>query len=266
MKIGIISDIHIDDSPDGIIVNAVIDAARKAKPALLLMPGDFSCGWRSSLEAIARIEDGTGLRVLFVPGNHDLWNKLSPDETPEFAQGQYLKHPGCLSGRVVTIDGWNFVGETGWYDETLTEGRFTAEQIAEMHYGGRTWQDSLFTRWNVSMVEKTAEYLKALEARLGTLDPKRTIVLTHVIPRLEFSVQPPEGIWTYFNGLLGSARFGQLFAKAGVRAAVCGHVHYRKRFKADGVEWICPCLGTPDEWETTSAATEVGSALSILEL
>jgi putative phosphoesterase len=266
MKIGIISDIHIDDSPDGTIVDAIIQAVREADLSLLLMPGDFSCGWRSSLAAIARIEDGTGLRVLFVPGNHDLWNKLSPDETPEFAQEQYEKHPGCLSGRVVTIDGWNFVGETGWYDETLTEGRFTASQIAEMYYGGRTWQDSRFTRWHIPMMDKTDEYLHALETTLAGLDPTRTIVSTHVIPRLEFSVQPPEGIWTYFNGLLGSARYGELFSRAGVRAAVCGHVHYRKRFTADGVEWICACLGTPNEWYGKDPLAEVRSSLAILEL
>ena len=96
MKIGILSDIHIDESPDGTIVDAIIQAVREAAPSLLLMPGDFSCGWRSSLEAIARIEDGTGLRVLFVPGNHDLWNKLSPDESPEFARNNTLDTPAAF--------------------------------------------------------------------------------------------------------------------------------------------------------------------------
>ena len=135
-----------------------------------------------------------------------------------------------------------------------------------MQYGGRVWQDSRFTRWRIPMIDKTAEYLRALETTLAGVDPKRTIALTHVIPRLEFSVQPPKGIWTYFNGLLGSARYGELLSRAGVRAAACGHVHYRKRFKADGVEWICSCLGTPNEWRDKDALTEVRASLSILEL
>jgi len=266
MKIGLISDLHVDESPDGVIIAALADSAKQHGAELLLIPGDFTGSWRTSLDAINRIEDTSGLRVLFVPGNHDLWNKMRPEETPELAQEKLAAHPGCLSGRTVTIQGWNFVGETGWYDETLTEGRYTAPDIARMNFGGRTWQDSLFTRWTVPMLEKTEAYLKALETRLAGLDPRLTITLTHVIPRLEFSVQPPEGIWTYFNGLLGSARYGSMLVKAGVRAAVFGHVHYRKRLVADGVEWICPCLGTPDEWTSKDAATEVNAAFTLLEL
>lgn len=266
MRVGIISDIHVDESPDGAVVAAVASAVKEAGPDLLLMPGDFSCAWRTSLETIARIEEATGLRVLFVPGNHDLWNKHSPDETPELAYGKLSEHPGCLAGRVVEAGGWSFVGETGWYDSTLTEGRFTDDEIAVMHYGGRTWQDSRFTRWKVPMVEKTAEFLSALDSRLSALDPAKTVVATHVLPRLEFTVQPPEGIWTFFNGLLGSAKYGELFARRGVRAAVCGHVHYRKRFSADGVEWICACLGTPNEWRSGDAAAEAKETLQVLEL
>lgn len=266
MRVGVISDIHIDDSPECVVTDAVVSAAKGAGLELLLMPGDFSCAWRNSLDAIAKIEDGTGLRVLFVPGNHDLWNKHSPGETPELAYAKLSEHPGCLAGRTVEFGGWTFVGETGWYDATLTEGRFTDAEIAEMHYGGRTWQDSRFTRWAMPMVEKTAEFLSALEARLSKVDPARTVVATHVLPRLEFTVQPPEGIWTFFNGLLGSARYGELFARAGVRAAVCGHVHYRRRFVADGVEWICACLGTPNEWRSGDAAEEARDTLQVLEL
>jgi len=266
MRIGVISDLHVDDSAGRSIIDATIFAARNASLGALVIPGDISSDWRTSLDAIAAIEDGLGVPVLFVPGNHDLWNKKHPGETAELAQLKLSGHPGCLSGRCVSIEGWYFVGETGWYDGSLAEGRFTAEEVASMQFGGRTWQDSLFTKWAKPMADKADEFASSLASSLAGLDPARTIAVTHVVPRLEFTVQPPAGIWSFFNGLLGSASYGQLFSKIGVRAALCGHVHYRSRLVADGIEWICACLGNPEEWRLKDLAAELDNAMAILDL
>lgn len=264
IRMGVISDLHVDESPGAI--EATLRAARAAGIEALLVAGDLASGWRASLEAITRLEDGLGAAVLFVPGNHDLWNRDHPEETPELALDKLREHPGCLSGKRIELGGHCFVGECGWYDGSLAEGRFSTPEIQAMAYGGRTWQDSLFARWQCSMEERAANFLSNLETALHGLVPERTIAVTHVLPRLELTVQPPTGIWTYFNGLLGSAAYGDLFSRKGIRAAVCGHVHYRRTFKADGVEWLCRCLGTPEEWKLGGVEIEAAEALGILEL
>jgi putative phosphoesterase len=266
MKLGVISDLHVDDNPRASVLEALIKRAKQAGVDALVIPGDISSAWRESLSALEELEAGCGLPVFFVPGNHDLWNKKHPDETPEAAQASLVAHPGCLSGRRVDLGPWTLIGETGWYDESFAEGRFSPEEVMAMRYGDRTWHDSLYTRWAESMLEKNRYFLERLESALDGLDPSRTIVVTHMVPRLEFTVQPPAGIWTYFNALLGSASYGRLFARRGVRAALFGHVHYRRRATIDGVEWICSCLGTQDEWRKSSVDDEIAEAFAVLDL
>ena len=266
MKLGVISDIHIDDNPPGVL--QALAARVRSSPGLgaLVLPGDISSAWRTSLSALDLLESACGLPVYFVPGNHDLWNRSNPAESPELAAAAFAERPGCLSGKVVTLGGWNLIGETGWYDESFAEGRFDLAALEAMSYGGRTWQDARYTRWRSTMLEKAREYLRGLEDRLTGLDPSRTVVVTHMVPRLEFTVQPPRDIWTYFNALLGSAAYGRLFARRGVRAALFGHVHYRRRDWIDGVEWLCACLGTEKEWRSHSVEEEVNSSFAEIEL
>ncbi len=265
MRIGIISDLHVDDAPPRSVENAVIAAAKDHGVEALVIAGDIASAWRRSLEAIDVFQEILGIPAYFVPGNHDLWNRERPEETAEFAMERLAAHPSCLVTRSVTLGGLTFIGETGWYDGTLAEGRFSAKEIAAMNYGGRTWQDSLFTRWSLPMEEKAQAFLASLERRLEGTDPARTVAVTHVVPHLDLTVQPPEGIWTYFNGLLGSSRYGELFARRGLRAAICGHVHYRRRFMDAGVEWICACLGATREWRSPNADLEAKAAMEVLD-
>lgn len=266
MRIGIISDLHVDEAPEGEVLAALAARTSILKPDTIIIPGDLSSSWRTSLRLVEDLEDLTGLPVFFVPGNHDLWNRDHPEENAQTATAALGRHPGCLSGRRISFRGWNLLGETGWYDSSFAEGRFSSEEISLMAFGGRTWQDSLYTRWPEPMEARCRLFMEALGHSLEGLDASRTIVVTHVVPRIEFTVRPPEGIWTYFNALLGSASYGAMLAARGVRASLFGHVHYRSRMVLDGVEWICPCLGTRNEWKSGDTAREVAEAFAILDL
>jgi putative phosphoesterase len=266
MKLGVISDLHIDDNPEGVLEALIAKAKASRGLDCLVIPGDISSAWRTSLGILDRIEAECGLPVFFVPGNHDLWNREHPEESPEDAVAAFAERPGCLSGKIVRIGEWSLIGETGWYDESFAEGRFDLVELEPMSYGGRTWQDAKYTRWGLSIAEKNREYLEKLESRLAAVDPSRTVVVTHMVPRIEFTVQPPRDIWLYFNALLGSASYGELFTRYGVRAALFGHVHYRKRATIDGVEWICSCLGNANEWRAPSLESELDLSFAELDL
>jgi putative phosphoesterase len=266
MLIGIISDLHLDEEAPGAVSDALVETAGHAAIDLLVIPGDITSSWRSTLAALDDLESRLDCPLLFVPGNHDLWNREDKSGGPEAAEAALKAHPSCLSGRTVRVGAWNFVGETGWYDTSFAEGRFGAEALAAMSYGGRTWQDSLHAAWKVPMLARSEAYRASLESSLEGLDPRRTVAVTHVVPRLEFTVQPPEGIWTYFNALLGSAAIGELIARKGLRASLFGHVHHRRRAWLDGVEWICACLGTRMEWGSSDLARELDEAFAVFEL
>ena len=83
MKIGILSDIHIDlehSKPDKVL-EGIVAAIKKNDIGLMIIAGDVANDYELSLGALADIEKASGGRCLFVPGNHDIWNENHPDKT-----------------------------------------------------------------------------------------------------------------------------------------------------------------------------------------
>jgi predicted MPP superfamily phosphohydrolase len=109
------------------------------RPDLLVLAGDISNHFRTTLAALEYLRKESGLPCLFVPGNHDLWNE---EPGPEGASGD-LAGPGGAGrpsawsgawsawqsyealkafpenlsrGPLELPGGWLAIGDTGWYD------------------------------------------------------------------------------------------------------------------------------------------------------
>ena len=83
MKIGILSDIHVDighKSPDGVLEGLTL-AIKENAVDIMVIAGDIANDYQLGLQALNFIEDATGVACLFVPGNHDIWNEKHPDKT-----------------------------------------------------------------------------------------------------------------------------------------------------------------------------------------
>jgi hypothetical protein len=211
--------------------------------------------------------------VLFVPGNHDLWNE-SPGCPFGKAWGAQDSHealkafPGNLArGPVDLPGGWTIAGAMGWYDFRFGHPRFSAEDFERMRFGERLWYDKVNARWDRPTREVHRAFLEDLERQLAGLRGRRLILATHVVPVAELTVRPPDALWEYLNAFLGSPEYGELAARHGVEIAVCGHVHYRRQHRAGRTLFIASCLGYAHEWpDPTDAAGEVERALAVLEL
>ena len=83
MKIGILSDIHVDINFDGEdrVTPAVCDTIRNLGLDLFITAGDISSDYELTLATVERIEKDSGRDCLFVSGNHDLWNENHPGIT-----------------------------------------------------------------------------------------------------------------------------------------------------------------------------------------
>ena len=89
MRIGLISDIHVDINRIGgreIISDLLAAESRRRGLDILLIAGDLSSDYRLSLAIINRLVENSGARVLFIPGNHDIWNEHHPDLFRYFAR------------------------------------------------------------------------------------------------------------------------------------------------------------------------------------
>jgi putative phosphoesterase len=277
MRIGAISDLHVDlnGGRDGPRVYAgYLSAAARAKGVeLLLIAGDLSNRWDLTLRTLEEIQERTGLRVLFVPGNHDLWNE-APRLSFGEAWGARDSHealkafPGNLARGPVELPGdWAVAGAMGWYDFAFGHPRFSLEQFERMRIGERLWMDRINARWDRPTLEVHRGFLEELDARLSALAGRRLILVTHVVPVAELTVRPADPQWEYLNAFLGSPAYGELAMRHEVRIAICGHVHYRRRHQAGGTLFLASCLGYAHEWpDPADAAGEVHRSLTVLEI
>ena len=281
MRIGFISDIHVDLNAEGgedCVTGLLAAESRRRGLDILLVAGDLSGDFQLSMKTIDRLLAESGAQVFFVPGNHDIWNEKHPGLKALDTYAALLEHPSNLARGPVSIgDGWTIIGDIGWYDFTYGDLGFTSADFERMNYMGRTWRDSVYVPWERKTVDVHRMFLDRLKesldaaVKLDKVSDGKVILATHMVQVKEFTVQNPGEMWKYFNAFLGSPEYGQLAMERGVALSVCGHVHYRRRVKKGGTEFVCPCLGYRAEWaardgQPADAAREIADALSVWEL
>ena len=74
MKIGIISDIHVDINQDYDVLKTLDRVAKEEHCELVLIAGDIHNNAYQSIESIAVLNRFGNVSYRYVPGNHDLWN------------------------------------------------------------------------------------------------------------------------------------------------------------------------------------------------
>lgn len=273
MRIGVISDIHVDINRDYDIYGALTEAVRGQGADLLVIAGDISENSDELLAFMDRLNTD-GIPSRFVPGNHDMW-----DVGGTYAGGdtwkvweKYCASPWCLSGPDTKHDlelpgGWVLIGDIGWYDYSLASAKFTAEELSKKKFGGRTWMDSYKAHWGMTDRELDEKMRSMLEARISarTAEGKKIILVTHMLTHPYFKVLRP-GMWEYFNAFLGSSAYAELCMKYGVKMSLMGHVHHRQELTDQGVRYICACLGYHSEWKTDDCRKETAEALKVFEI
>ena len=271
MKIGLISDIHVDINMIGgqeIVSDLLAAEVRRRGLDILLVAGDISSDYELSLATVDRLVASSGARVFFIPGNHDIWNQRHPGLLAWDTYNALLGHPSNLARGPILLDGnWAIVGDIGWYDFAYGDSSFTRDDFERMQYGERTWQDKIYSLWDRGTLEVHAMFMERLGLALDAVKGKKIILATHVVQVPEFTVSPAGPMWKYFNAFLGSPDYGRLCRERDVELAVCGHVHYRKKVKKGGTEFVCPCLGYTIEWAAPpDPKAEIAKTLTVYEL
>jgi putative phosphoesterase len=276
MRVGILSDLHVDLNGGRSVIEALLAVMRRRGVETMVIAGDIANDYRVTLESLEQLQERSGIRILFVPGNHDIWNEAHPDITAWQAYEALERFPGNLTtGPQEIVDGWRIIGDLGWYDYCFGGSGYSREDFDRMQFGERVWQDRIKAIWDRHTLEMHRTFRDKLERQLSKAvapassdagSPK-IILVTHVLPRREFTVQRPDPEWIYLNAFLGSPEYGELALKYGARYSICGHVHYRKQVTVDGTRFICNCLGYMEEWKwSRDPEIEIDRAFLTLEL
>ena len=270
MKIGILSDIHVDidhTTPHGVLEGMVV-AIKQNVADFMIIAGDVANDYELTLRALETIEDASGVPCLFVPGNHDIWNEKHPDLNAWDTYEALKQFPGnlCNGPRELGND-WVVIGDLGWYDYSFGGREYSVEEFDRMKINGRLWQDKVKAKWDRSTLEMHRYFHDKLEQQLRVHRDKKVILVTHVLPLVDFTVQPPDKQWNYLNAFLGSREYGQLALNYSVAYSISGHVHYRKEQTYGETVFICNCLNYASQWlDNDDPVLEVGRAFKFIEL
>jgi putative phosphoesterase len=271
LKIGILSDIHIDINKNerDMVTPAICNVIREKSLDILLIAGDVASDYKLVLAALKRIENEGAIPCLYVPGNHDVWTENYPKKTSWQIYDLLKSYSNNLSNGPYIIDkNWVVIGDLGWYDFSFGDSKYNFEDFSKMKYEERVWQDSIKAVWDRSTLDMHKYFLEKLENQLNQYSDKNVILVTHVLPIKDFTVQAPSPMWEYMNAFLGSKQYGELILRhQNIKYAVSGHVHYRKQLKIKNTEFLCNCLGYSSEWnKNTDAAVEVDRAMGIIAI
>lgn len=255
MKTVFLSDIHVDINRDYPVAQELARYAKEQEARLVVIAGDVSENQQETLDTLNQVEQLSGAKVLFVPGNHDLWGPKDDPTQIEAIYDRYCQDEHCLCGRDFVFEDKVVLGDVGWYDYSFGSGRYSFEEFEKMSLAGRTWQDSLRNAWTRDNQGRNQWMLSRLEARMAAYPDKKLVMVTHMLPIKEFTVPQEMANWSYFNAFLGSRKLGELYTRYPVEVAVCGHVHYRKTLEKGGITWLCRCLNYHTEWRPQDGET-----------
>jgi hypothetical protein len=248
LRLGFTSDLHLEQNPT--VCRLVATRARELAVDVLVIAGDLG-GRGERLEVALGELSEAAPRVLFVPGNHDLWSR----DTGASSQDAYLDVLPAVCARAgvvylpsgpVVAAGVTFVGQTGWYDYTMRdpslEGVVPVSAYVSGHYDKLAWSDRFLVRWpglmakdgKVDDPQLTAWMTERLAADLARAPRDRpAVVVTHM---LAFdALAPRRGLpWGFVRGFLGSASLGDTMIAAArggleIRQAIAGHTHFARR-------------------------------------
>lgn len=269
MRTAVISDIHVDVNEEYDVIGGIAEYVRKNRAELLLIAGDISSNPAVTIETIGKLEALCGIKVLYVPGNHDMWNQNSRYEDNDAIYQMFLEDKHCLSGKMFETDNSIIIGDVAWYDYSFgNQEKFKKQDFEKMTYEGRTWQDSLFNTWSKNNEERCDWFCKRFEKQIKDIKGKSIVLMTHMISHEAFAVpEKAKPIWSYFNAFLGSRELTRICVENQVQYSICGHVHYRNTFTKNRVTWMCRCLNYHTEWAGNKKVREqIEDAMEIIEI
>lgn len=269
--LGVISDLHIDNNArnlqkgetfEVLLANLLIER----EVDTLLMAGDVSNNYLKTQAFIEEVEDRSGVEILFVPGNHDFWQKEPTEgqawDIYDFFQKQsqsLIAKPRHLS------DEWAIVGNPGWYDYEYADlEKYDLDELAKRRLRFGDWNDKHYVNFGESDRTVSRKMKEQLEQDLKSVGDKKIILMTHVATHSQFVVPTPHRLYSYMNAFLGAKSYEELYKNKGydIQYNIMGHVHFQQRYYSDQCLHMMACLGNRRHWlNKDNVKAELSNAL-----
>jgi predicted phosphodiesterase len=239
MRIFALSDIHVDYAANAQWIANL--SATDYRNDVLILAGDVTdvprlFEWCLTTLAL-RFR-----RVLFVPGNHDLWvmrDSRKRDSLEKFSAVAKVVDSSGASMRAWHASGLSIIPLFGWYDYSFGDPSDELKSI---------WMDYHACRWPDGFREQEiAAHFDAMNAHQSPAPDNTVITFSHFLPRIDLmpAMIPPSKRILY--PILGTTKLEQQLRLVNPSIHVYGHSHVNRNRKIDGVSYINNAFGYPSE-------------------
>lgn len=272
MRIGLISDLHIDylkQYQPHQLIDELVRICHEKMLAYLIIGGDISNHYGDTLNFVDALEKALSpIGVYYIPGNHDYWQNHQSEKTTWQIHKLFKEHPQSLMHQPLLIgDNLAIVGHMGWYNHAFYDrNQFTSERIATGRYKIATWQDKKRLDWGATDQEISQLFTQEIEADLQSVSDREIILVTHIVTTPALIMPMPHRTFDFFNAFIATDDLTNVVTQYPITHNVMGHVHFRHHIQDNGMKWITNSLAYEKEWRTHSMRHEIESALYIIDL
>lgn len=253
--IAITADLHYGNYADDADINNYVSELEERGADVLIIAGDlatYGATHESFIHVLSLLCKFSG-KILFTPGNHDLWAMSDSFTLYDKVLPAILKEAGIhlLDGNPYVTGNLGIVGTVGWYDysfrfvpeslrkifadflfkfdENNKDKVYAWDELTAQHYESKTcyiskdgmtwkkstWEDAKYIKWDFSDKEFLNICLERLKNDIKSVysDVEEIIAVSHHLPFAGFVPDIPEPVWGFNRAYLGSEKIGRLLLK-----------------------------------------------------
>ena len=238
-RIFALSDIHTDFPENAEWLSQL--SQQDYRDDVLILAGDVADSLRILTRSLSTLVTKFH-KVLFVPGNHDLWvirDGSLITSFDKFEQVRIAAREAGASMETYSFDGLRIVPLLGWYDYSFGQPE-TRLLNAWMDYAACRWPEGFEP-------QHVAAYFARLNVITEPAPGEVTISFSHFLPRID--VMPPyvPEQKRFLYPVLGSAALDHQVRALKSTMHVYGHSHINRRIEIDGVTYVNNAFGYPQE-------------------
>lgn len=239
MRIFALSDIHVDYDANAKWVRNL--SRSDYSDDLLILAGDVSHK-RELLASCLTAFAERFRKVLFVPGNHDLWVLGESKEKTSLQKfrevGETVKASGA-SMEPLSLDGLLVMPLLGWYDYSFGEPN---EELKDI------WMDFRACRWPMGFEAADVAAHFAQLNRVPAMDgAAKVITVSHFLPRIDLVPSYVSKRHRILDPVLGSTHLEDQLRQLNPVIHVYGHSHINRSVRIDGIRYVNNAFGYPHE-------------------
>lgn len=239
MRVFATSDVHVDYDENAKWIRGI--SSVDYRDDLLILAGDIT----HRLSALASCLSTLAARfrkVLFVPGNHDLWVLDDPvprNSLQKFSDVVSVVEASGASMQPFSTGDVRIVPLLGWYDYSFGA---PTEDLR------RIWMDYRACRWPAGFGPgEVAAHFASLNPAAGRRSAAKVITFSHFLPRLDLRPAYVPLRHRFLDPVLGSALLEGQLRGLGSSIHVYGHSHINRSIRIDGITYVNNAFGYPAE-------------------